>query len=229
MASAQRSAELLVPQGVEVAKAAMLESARKLVADFPNRPEPYQLLLNLTADGPAEQARATAQSMLSTNVPEVARESARQLLDRLDLLAKPLELKFTALDGRAVDLAALRGKVVLLDFWATWCVPCIVELPKVKAAYERLHADGFEIVGVSLDQEKETLTRFLEREKMPWPQYFDGKGWENQLTLRFGITSIPAMWLVDRKGMIRDMEAGENLADRAAKLLAEPVTAAPAP
>jgi thiol-disulfide isomerase/thioredoxin len=107
--------------------------------------------------------------------PEVAALVARIA----DLKTKPLDLKFTALDGRAVDFASLRGKVVLLDFWATWCGPCVEEVPHVVAAYRKYHDQGFEIVGVSLDQDKDAVQAFTAANGMTWPQYFDGQGWKN--------------------------------------------------
>jgi thiol-disulfide isomerase/thioredoxin len=140
---------------------------------------------------------------------------------RAGLVGKPLAIKFAAVDGRQVDLGYLRGKVVLIDFWATWCGPCVHEVPHVKAVYDKLHPKGFEIVGISFDQKKTALQSFVLKEKMTWPQYFDGKGWENQFGVRFGIESIPTMWLVDKKGVLRHIDAREDLEAKVQKLLAE--------
>ena len=137
------------------------------------------------------------------------------------LIGKPLAIKFTAVDGRPVDLEKLRGKVVLIDFWATWCGPCVQEVPHVKATYEKLHDKGFEIVGVSFDEKKPALQNFVSAQKIAWPQYFDGKGWDNRFGTRFGIESIPTMWLVDKKGLLRDVDARDGLEAKAVKLLSE--------
>lgn len=133
---------------------------------------------------------------------------------------KPLDLKFTAVDGREVDLAKMRGKVVLIDFWAVWCGPCVAEMPNVLKAYEKLHPKGFEIIGISLDQDKAKLEAFVKDNGMAWPQYFDGKGWKNDISSKFGINSIPAMWLVDKKGMVVSTNARGNLEELVEKHLA---------
>ena len=138
-----------------------------------------------------------------------------------EMMTKPLDLKFAATNGSEVDLAKLRGKVVLVDFWATWCGPCVAELPNVLAAYKKLHDKGFEIVGISFDQDKGKLEKFVKDKEMPWPQYFDGKGWENEFGQKYGINSIPRMWLVNKKGMVVDTSARENLSEKVEKLLAE--------
>jgi thiol-disulfide isomerase/thioredoxin len=132
----------------------------------------------------------------------------------------PLDMKFTAVDGREIDLAQLHGKVVLIDFWATWCAPCMVEAPRVVEAYKRLHPRGFEIVGISFDQDKAALERITKEKGMIWPQYFDGKGWQNDFGVKYGIHSIPTMWLIDKHGKIASTNAREDLAGQIEKLLA---------
>lgn len=133
-----------------------------------------------------------------------------------------LEMKFTAVDGREVDLAKLRGKVVLLDFWATWCGPCKAELPNVKAVYDRYHAQGFEVVAISLDTEKDRqkLVDYCAENRLPWPQHFDGRGWKNEYAAKYSISAIPAMFLLDREGRIVSTNArGEKLEQEVRRLL----------
>ncbi len=138
-----------------------------------------------------------------------------------EIKSKPLELKFTAVDGREVDVSKLQGKVVLIDFWATWCGPCIAELPNVLKAYKELHPKGFEIVGISLDSDKAKLEAFVKERGMEWPQYYDGKGWQNEVSTKYGINSIPAMWLLNKKGMVVSTNARGGLEEQVAKLLSE--------
>ncbi len=140
-----------------------------------------------------------------------------------DWLGQTVEFQFTAFDGRPVDSKQLRGKVVLLDFWATWCGPCMTELPKLKAVHERLHAQGFEIVGISGDTDRAALQKVIQRHKLPWPQLFEGRS-KPSLAAKFGIRHYPSMWLLDRQGVVRFISAGANLEEKAKKLLREGAT-----
>jgi thiol-disulfide isomerase/thioredoxin len=130
-----------------------------------------------------------------------------------------LSLKFIAVDGTSVDLSEMKGKVVLIDFWATWCGPCVGEIPHVVEAYKKYHDKGFEIVGISLDRSKEKLMDFTQKNGMTWPQYFDGQGWKNQISSANGIHSIPAMWLIDKNGNLVSKDARQGLDAQLAKLL----------
>lgn len=116
-------------------------------------------------------------------------------------IGKPIDLKFTAMDGRQVDVAKLRGKVVMIVFWATWCGPCVAEFPTIKKTYEKFHDKGLEVIGVSLDDDKEDLLNFLKKNgPAPWPQYFDGKGWNTEASFKFAINAVPTIFLLDKKG-----------------------------
>jgi len=136
-------------------------------------------------------------------------------------VGKQITLKFHAADGSPVDLAELHGKVVLVDFWATWCGPCMREVPNVVAAYQKYHDKGFEIVGISLDKSKDAMLSVAAQKGMTWPQYFDGKGWENEVSTAFHVRQIPTMWLVGKNGRVATTEARENLDAEISKLLGE--------
>ena len=129
-------------------------------------------------------------------------EAAEKIRSSLVEGAKFPDFDEKDLNGKPFNLAAYKGKVVLIDFWATWCGPCVAELPNVLDAYEKHHEAGFEIVGISLDSDREKLETFIKEKKMPWQQYFDGKGWQSKLGGMYGVNSIPATYLLDGEGKI---------------------------
>lgn len=125
--------------------------------------------------------------------------------------------------GEELSLADFRGKVVLLHFWATWCSACMRELPNVISIYQEFHGQGFDIIGISLDTSESDLRSVLEERGIPWPQYFDGKGWGSDIAAQYRIFRIPATLLLDRAGIIRYRDLrGEELREKVAELLAEP-------
>ena len=198
-----------------------VKSAQTLQKDFPNRKETYELLLMAASESSGDTSKRLLEQIIDGAAPDDIKARAKGSLKKMDALGKPVDIQFTALDGRTVDVAKLKGKVVLVDFWATWCGPCVAEIPNVKTTYSHLHDQGFEIVGISFDKEKDTLQRFVTENSMAWPQFFDGEVWNNKFGKEFGINSIPTMWLVDKKGNLRDLNGRDGLEEKVKKMLAE--------
>lgn len=158
----------------------------------------------------------------STDSEDLAKYGRGQLAIH-QLRTTPMELAFTATDGTRVDLADYRGKVVLLDCWATWCVPCIKELPYVKAALAKWGDKGFAVIGLSFDRpgDKAKLLKFIADEKLNWPHWFyEGPG-KNPVGLKYNIRSIPATFLLGRDGRLVTTETHGDKLEAALKKLLE--------
>ena len=186
----------------------LAEGAWALIKDYPKEENGYQNIMmaieGYEYEGQPAKSRTLADKLIASSAPEKYKLWAKGLLNRLDSHGKPVSLQFKAVDGREVDLAQMRGKVVLVDFWGTHCGPCVAELPRVKAALEKFHAQGFEVIGISCDTDKKELEDYVKRHDISWPQYFDGKQQDdNKFIVGFGIDGIPHMFLVDKKGLLR--------------------------
>ncbi|MDP1580449.1 MAG: TlpA disulfide reductase family protein [Candidatus Didemnitutus sp.] len=171
----------------------------------------------------SDESRATRAYKFAASAgnPQMAAK-AETALAVLPYYHRPLDLVFTAVDGRQVNLASYRGKVVVLDFWATWCGPCVDDMPKMIALHRDFQARGMEIIGISLDQNRKKLEDYVAKNGISWPHYFDGLGWDTKLSRRFGISSIPAVWVIGRDGKVIETDARRNLRKLVAELLATP-------
>jgi thiol-disulfide isomerase/thioredoxin len=133
---------------------------------------------------------------------DVASEKLEQAPMPPDLRLGKKALSFAAktMEGAEVEFPkSFAGKVVMLDCWATWCGPCIAEIPNMKQAYEDWHDKGFEILGVSFDDEgkEDDIRKFLSSKELPWPQIYEGKGWETSIGIQHDVSGIPFVLLVD--------------------------------
>ncbi|MFK5920707.1 MAG: TlpA disulfide reductase family protein [Verrucomicrobiota bacterium] len=197
-----------------------------LITLLPDTVQP--LTLSLTSTGSREEAKTFIAKVREDLSAHPMAQQIDQFLEQTTAeINAPnkgdiLEIAFTSLTGEKVDLAAMKGKVVLLDFWATWCGPCVAELPNLLDTYNKHHDKGFEIIGISLDQDGDTLKSFIKENNIPWAQYFDGKGWGNSIAQKYSIKALPATFLIGKNGkvMTRNLH-GSRLDEEVTRLLSE--------
>jgi peroxiredoxin len=150
------------------------------------------------------------------------RQKIEANVKRLDKVGRPAP-RFTAVDikGGSIRLDAYRGKYVLVDFWATWCAPCIGELPRLQAAYQTYHDAGFEIISISLDESKTAVVDFASVRKLPWAQLHNASSTAD-LVEAFAVGSIPATYLVDPEGTIIRLDLRGKALDQTLARLIKP-------
>jgi thiol-disulfide isomerase/thioredoxin len=138
-------------------------------------------------------------------------------IHQLQGVGEPFELTFqNATDGATIDLSANKGTIYVIDFWATWCGPCIAEMPHMKELYASYSGKGVEFIGVSLDQPEDQgglqkLVAYVSDNQIPWPQYYQGNGWESEFSTSWGVNSIPALFVVDHHGNLHSTSARGKL------------------
>ena len=156
----------------------------------------------------AQQLLATDRTARKGALSEL---SAPNPLDKF--IGKPaIDFKVTDLNGEALSLEKYRGKIILLDFWATWCPPCIQEMPHLKQTYAKFKNQDFTIIGISVDRGLEPLKSFVSEENITWPQHFDNGG---PIAKMYNITHIPTTFLIDGKGIIQAVNLKGNALEAA--------------
>lgn len=218
----KRNADFHLAEGVPVVMSYLETGSRELIKEFPGNPDAWEFLVTVAdQEQNPQKSRKLAEEIMASNASEGLKLSTRRILGRLDHLGKPFPFQGVGLDGKPVDLAELKGHVVLLHFWSTGCGYCVQELGDLKAAFEKYHRRGLDIVSFSFDSDQKTLVRFLAKQPMPWPQIPAGPDWRAKHGSEFDVQAIPSIWLVDRHGNLRDINARENLTSDIEKLLDE--------
>jgi thiol-disulfide isomerase/thioredoxin len=218
-------------RGDAAAQQKLVDTYKTLAEKYPNDAAVTVVALAMLGEsaGPDIESQIDKIIINDLKTPE-AQQIAQQLIEQETLRTtyenKPLTVAGTTLDGKPFTTADWKGKVILVEFWATWCGPCMAEMPRIIKTYSDYHAKGLEIVGVNNDFSADDLKNFLSQHPdVAWPQLFDAasaaqQNW-NSITLGYGIHGIPQMFLIDKKGIVRTTDARQNLEDMLPKLLAE--------
>jgi len=179
------------------------------------------LAISAIGAGETEVARKVYEGLLKKfggDSPNLV-QKVRDEVARLDKIGTPAPaVAVNDLAGASFRLDELRGKYVLVDFWATWCAPCVVEIPRLQAAHAKYKDKGFEVVAVSLDEAKSAVTDFVKVRKLPWRQVHNGTS-NGDLVEAFGVKTIPATFLIDPKGKIIRLELRGPALDRTLEAL----------
>lgn len=206
----------------------VLRECRDLAHRHPDDADLAQGFLTLADIGPATRNLRDGMLTVVTHAlhPQATAAVAKHiaaLKTRFRPEGSPLVLSGRTDNGQSFTTADWKGKVILVDFWATWCHPCMMEAPRTAQVYARYHQAGLEVIGVSCDRSAGALAQFHTRHpEMPWPQLFDPAkpGW-NPLAGRCGIDGIPTLFLIDRAGVVRSVSARYNMDALIPQLLAE--------
>jgi thiol-disulfide isomerase/thioredoxin len=178
---------------------------------FPKSGRGPRLYLSASASMPEDQRYPLFKSMAEHYPNSEFAPFARGALRQHDEIGRPFTLKFTdAISGKPFDLADCKGKVVLIDFWATWCGPCVEKIPRLKELEAKYGTQGFVIIGVSLDMPESQgglakLKSFVAEHSLPWAQFYEGKAPKDSFAAAWGVDIIPTTFLIDRQGLLREV------------------------
>lgn len=151
-------------------------------------------------------------------------QMAQEKIDQIKKLGQPFKLSFTgAITGKHVSIAKMKGKVVVVDFWATWCPLCMVGMPHMKKLYAKWHDKGVDFIGVNLNRSGglKALKHFVKVLRIPWPQYYQGHGWTSAFSSKWHVKSLPTVFVVNQRGRLYSVTARDHLTTLLPKLLAQ--------
>ena len=209
LASARYAANMQ-QSGADVGKvqAAWLEELKQFVEKYPKAPDAAEAMLQMgiADEFSGEERQALARyTAIVTDFPESpSAKKARGAARRLESVGKPLALSGTAIDGKPVAIESLRGRPVLVHYWATWCEPCKVDIAQIRELYAKYGPKKFAVVGIALDSNKAELAKFLAAKPIPWPQLHEAGGLDGRLAEELGVLTLPTMILIDADGNVVD-------------------------
>jgi len=208
---------------IPAARVAEVESCTRKMLGIDGKDDGLHMVLFRIAERqPPSQQRARLEELSREATSGEACERVKTALRNLARLGLPVELSFAAVGGETVSPTALKGKVVVVDFWAPSCGPCIRDFPGLKEFYSKHKAEGLEVLGISVDPDEKELKNYLEKHPLPWPIKYDGSESTNRVAEAFGIHEIPVVWLIDRHGKLRDLNGREDRDKKIEALLLEP-------
>lgn len=192
-----------------------IENLKKFVEAHPRSADSAEAMLQVAIAqefaGEEQDAKQWYTKIVSTFPQAPAAKKAEGARVRLDSVGKTIELSGNTVDGRALNLRAYKGKVVVVQYWSTTCEPCKADMAQLKELLAKYKKDGLEIVGVSLDGQKADLTAYLRSNRVPWPILFEEGGLDSRLANSMGILTLPTMLLIDKQGKVanRNIHAAE--------------------
>lgn len=198
-------------------------AARNFTAKYPGDRRGPRLLVEAAGicDDVPNQKRLLLEEAMRLTREEPLKRRITDDLKRLDLLGRPLEISLSPLQGGTLDLASLRGHVVVLIFWSADSPHSLLWLRDFRRTWEQLPRDNLRVVTISLDSDRRALTDRLRDLPASWPTHFDGKGWMSPLARSLGINALPTVWILDKKGVVRSLNARENYTTLIRQLLRE--------
>jgi tetratricopeptide (TPR) repeat protein len=185
----------------------------------------YNLGFALIKSGKEQEGVAVLKQFLERDPGATEASQARAVIANVNMVDAKVAPTFVVKSHTGEDLALekFKGKVVLLDFWASWCVPCRVDMPEVRKIWKQYGGDRFAIIGINLDSNRALFEAYMKEEGITWVQYYDGLGWGNKISRLYGVYAIPHTVLIDQEGVIKAIGLrGDGLAARIGELMAAP-------